>query len=159
MYIKETYKTSKVVHQSPLIENLNGCKTWLKHLEQIFMRRKFTGIYLGLEEETKDQACLLIKLEPVKWEFFHAVAVTTIVWLHHLDSKKMIKEKARWVLNKDTECYFKQILEAAPFKTVPVWPLISHLVNHASKISKPCCILLEKQGQTHKQCFSMNSYI
>ena len=39
-----------------------------------------------------------------------------------------------------------------------VWPLTSHLVNHPSKMSKTCWALLEKQGWSHKQCFSIDSH-
>ena len=50
----------------------------------------------------------------IRWEFFQSVAVSTIVWLHHLDFNEILGEKARWDLCKDVVCCFEQILEAAP---------------------------------------------
>ena len=42
--------------------------------------------------------------------------IGTTVRLHHLDSNKALRIKARWQLHKDTMCCFKQILEAVPYK-------------------------------------------
>ena len=53
-------------------------------------------------------------------------------------------EKARWELQKDAARCFKQILEAASYKTTAVWPLTSHLTNNQNKMSKICWALLEK---------------
>ena len=49
------------------------------------------------------------------------------LWLHHLDSNR-----ARWVLHKNATCCFEQILEAAPYKTAALQPLISNLTNQAA---------------------------
>ena len=56
--------------------------------------------------------------------------VSTIAWMHYLDSNKMYGEKARWEVNKNATCCFEQILEAALHQKAAVWPLISHLINH-----------------------------
>ena len=48
----------------------------------------------------------------------------TTVWMHHLDSSKMHGEKARWELHKNALCCFEQILEATPYKTADVQPLL-----------------------------------
>ena len=42
--------------------------------------------------------------------------VSIIVWLHHVNFNKALKEKDRWELHKDVQCCFEQILEAAPHK-------------------------------------------
>ena len=44
-----------------------------------------------------------------------------------MDANKILVEKARWELHKNTMSYPEQILEATPNKTTAVWPLISHL--------------------------------
>ena len=46
------------------------------------------------------------------------VSITT--WLHHLDLKKMLGEKARWELHKDAMCCFEQVLEVEPVNTAAV---------------------------------------
>ena len=38
-------------------------------------------------------------------------------------TNETIREKAWWELHKDAACYFKQILEAAPYKTAAVPPI------------------------------------
>ena len=45
-------------------------------------------------------------------------------------------EKARWELHKNATSAFEQILEAAPYETAVVRPLVSHLSNHTSKTNK-----------------------
>ena len=65
--------------------------------------------------------------------------VSTIVYLHHLDSN----EKARWELHKNAVYYFEQILEAAPNKTAALRPLASYLINHSSMMNIICWALLE----------------
>ena len=45
-----------------------------------------------------------------------------------------------------------------PLHSHTVQPLTSHLKNYPSTTSKACKILLEKQGQTHKQHSFMNPY-
>ena len=60
----------------------------------------------------------------------------TVVWLHYLDSNETLGEKARWELYKDAACCFEQILELAPYKTVVIQLLTSHLINHPRKASK-----------------------
>ena len=67
--------------------------------------------------------------------------------------KEVPWEKPRWELHKASTCYFEQILEAEPHKTVFVQSLIYHLTNHPSKMNKTYWVLLEKQRQTHKRCF------
>ena len=72
--------------------------------------------------------------------------ISLIVWLHHLDFKEMLEEKAWWELHKDSTCCFEQIQKAAPNKTAIVWPLISHLTNKPSEMSETYWALLEKKG-------------
>ena len=75
----------------------------------------------------------------MKQEIFQAVAgISTIVWLHHLDSNETFAEKDRWELHKNTVCYSEQILEVAPYKTAAIRPLTSHLTNYLSKVNKSC---------------------
>ena len=63
--------------------------------------------------------------------------ISTTVWLHHLDSNKALREKARWELYKDdADCL--EILEAASHKEAAVWPLASYHANHLSKTNKTC---------------------
>ena len=52
-----------------------------------------------------------------------------------MDANKT-REKARWELQKNAMCCFKQILEATLDKTEAVWPLTSYLTNHLSKMNK-----------------------
>ena len=70
--------------------------------------------------------------------------LTTIVYLHHFDSNEMIWENAWWEQNKNAECSFEQILEAAPHKTVSVRPITFHFTNRPSKTNKTCSALLVK---------------
>ena len=76
--------------------------------------------------------------------------VSTISWLHHQDSNKVLSEKTRWKLHNNAACYSEQILEAAPHKMAAVRALASHLTNHSSKTNKTCQALLEKQECSHK---------
>ena len=78
--------------------------------------------------------------------FSSDVWVNTTVWMHHMETNKMHKEKERWKLHKNVTSYFEQILETTSHKTVAVQPLTSHLKNHPSKMNKTYEILLEKQG-------------
>ena len=64
--------------------------------------------------------------------------VSATVWLHHLDSNKMLGEKARWELHKVAMCCFEQILETALYKTAAVRSLTSHLTNQPGKKNKTC---------------------
>ena len=81
--------------------------------------------------------------------------VHTTIWMHHIDTNKMHREKATWELHKNDACHLEQILEVKPHKTAAVSPLTSHLTNHRNKTNKTCRILLEKQEQTHKQLHHM----
>ena len=91
--------------------------------------------------------------DKIKRDFFHIT-----VWMHHIDTNKMHGEKARWKLCKNAAYCLEQILEAAPHKTATVWSPTSYLTNHLSKTNKTCETLLEKQRQTHKWRFLMDSY-
>ena len=62
--------------------------------------------------------------------------VRAILWLHRLDFNETHREKASWQLHKDVACCFGQILEVSPYKTVAVQPLVSHLTNHPSNMTK-----------------------
>ena len=46
--------------------------------------------------------------------------VNTTVWMHHLDTDKTHKEKARQELHKNAMTYIEQILEAILPKTTAV---------------------------------------
>ena len=60
----------------------------------------------------------------------------TTEWMHYIYTDKRHREKTRWELHKDTMCCFKQILEAAPNKTV--------LYCHLNPISKPLQVTLTR---------------
>ncbi len=62
--------------------------------------------------------------------------VSTIVWLHQWNSKKMLIKKVVWKLPKAAVCCSEQILEAAPHKTTAIQPLTSHLTDHLNKTNK-----------------------
>ena len=87
-------------------------------------------------------------------------SVTTIAWLHHIDSNKMRgKKKVGGELNKDTTRSFEQILEVVHCKAV-VRPFISYLASHhARKESKTFWALLVKWGRIHKRRSFMDSYL
>ena len=68
-----------------------------------------------------------------KCEFFQADAVS--ITLYGSNTYQMLEEKVRCELNKSA-CFFKQILEAALYKTAAVLPLTKHLINYPRKISK-----------------------
>ena len=53
-----------------------------------------------------------------------------------LDGNKMHRENARWELHKNATSYFEQILEATPYETTAVWPLIFYLKNHPNKMNE-----------------------
>ena len=76
--------------------------------------------------------------------------VNTTVWMHHMDVYKLLGEKARWELHKNSTCYFEQIPQATPHKIATIWPFTAHLTNHPSKMNKTCRTLLEKKEQPHK---------
>ena len=46
--------------------------------------------------------------------------VNTTAWMHHMDTNKMHRKKARRELCKNAMSYFEQILEATPHKTAAV---------------------------------------
>ena len=50
----------------------------------------------------------------------------------------MLGEEAKYELQENAECCFKQILEVALHKTAVVRPLTSYHTNPRSKISKTC---------------------
>ena len=77
--------------------------------------------------------------------------------MHHMDTNKMYKRKAKWEQHKNVSCYFEQILKI-PNKTAAVWLLASHLTNSSSKINKTCRALLEKQGLTYKRYSLIDSH-
>ena len=56
--------------------------------------------------------------------------ISATIWLHHLGSNKIPREKARWKLHQDFACCFKQIIEVVPYKTANVRPLTSNLIKH-----------------------------
>ena len=55
--------------------------------------------------------------------------------MHHMDSKKILGEKAKLEINKDAACCSEKILEVVLHKTVATWPFTSHLINHPSKMN------------------------
>ena len=63
---------------------------------------------------------------------------------------KRLEKKAQWELHKNAKCHFEEVLEAAPYKTAAVQPLISHLANDLRKTSKTYWTLPEKWERTYK---------
>ena len=51
--------------------------------------------------------------------------------MHHIDTNKMQREKARCEPNSSFS--LKQILEETPHKTAAVWPPASHLRKHSRR--------------------------
>ena len=67
----------------------------------------------------------------------------TTVWLHHLDSNEMLREKVKWKLRKNDTYCFVQIREAVPlFYKTAVQSAISYLINHSRRTRQ--LALLEK---------------
>ena len=56
--------------------------------------------------------------------------VSATVWMHHLDSKKTPREKARWKLHNNATYCLEEILEAAPHKVATP----HKVANHKSQI-------------------------
>ena len=52
--------------------------------------------------------------------------------MHHMDTDKAYKEKARQELHKNAMSYIEQILEATSYKTAAVKPPTSNLKNHSN---------------------------
>ena len=75
--------------------------------------------------------------------------VNITVGMHHIDTDKMYREKARCELYKKTTRYIEKILKATPHETA-VQPLTSHLKNHPSKTNTTCRTLLGKQEWTYE---------
>ena len=57
-------------------------------------------------------------------------SVHTTVWMHHLGTYKIHREKAKWELYKNVTSDFEQILEVTLHKTTIVQPLKHHFKNH-----------------------------
>ena len=85
------------------------------------------------------------------WIIPSSSCISTTVWMHHLESNEMLREKARCELNKNATCCFEQVLKATSHKTVGVWPLTSHLTNHARNINNMC---LGTAGEVRKNSMS-----
>ena len=83
---------------------------------------------------------------------------TNLPLLHSEISMRVDMKGLVYELHKNAACFFEQILEAAPQKTVTIWLFTSHLINYLSKTSKTCWALLKKQGQTHKWHSLMGYY-
>ena len=90
--------------------------------------------------------------------FLSYVCVSNIIWMPHLNTAVMHKEKAKWKPYKNAVCYYEQPLKATPNKTAAVRLPISHLTNDPSKTNKTCDVLLEKKEQTHKRLSLMDFY-
>ena len=61
-------------------------------------------------------------------EFLPSIScVNTTLQVHHMDTDKTYREKARWELHRIALSYIEQILESTPHKTAAVPPLTSHL--------------------------------
>ena len=71
--------------------------------------------------------------------------------MHHMETNETHWEKARWEQHKNATCFFEQILEVTPHKTLAVQPITSHLANSPIKTNKICGALPEKEGRTHKR--------
>ena len=85
----------------------------------------------------------LIKNSDFSWFFS---SIPSIIWL------VTYEEKIWRQLHKNAVSTVKQVLEAAPHKAVAVRPLTTHLENYSSQTNQICGALLEKWGQTQKQC-------
>ena len=85
--------------------------------------------------------------DKIKQEFFQALAMSVLLYGCTIWTKK----KSKYELGG---C-FKQIPEAALYKTAVLWPLTSHFTNYCRKMST-CWALLKKRW-THKQCSLMDS--
>ena len=70
--------------------------------------------------------------------------VSTSAWMHHLNSVKMQREKARWELHKNAISCLEKIWETAPHKTSAIWSLNFHHTNHPNKMNDICWALLVK---------------
>ena len=68
---------------------------------------------------------------------------------------KFFEKKTRLELHKDAACCFKQILEAAPYKTVGIWPLTSHLINYPKKGNHD---MLDTAGKVRTNLLAIFSY-
>ena len=66
----------------------------------------------------------------------NCVCVVLLYGRATLPLTKMHGEKVRMERHKNATCYFEQILEATPNKTIAVRPLNSHLTNHLSKMNE-----------------------
>ena len=104
--------------------------------------------------------CLEIKYLIYKYK--KDLALNDLQWLIYYKTKpnqtnySKVRWQLRWELQKDTASYFKQILEAASYKTTEQ-PLTFHLTNSPSKTSKIYWDLLLKSGRTRKRHFPVES--
>ena len=73
---------------------------------------------------------IIWKSDQIKWDFFQVADVSSIIWIHLLNSNKTHGEKAWWELHKNVTCYFEQIQETIPHKTSAVRPLTSNFAHH-----------------------------
>ena len=84
--------------------------------------------------------------ENIKWEFFHAEAMSVLIY--GCTTRTLMKlwgKKVKWELKRNIPYCFKQILEAAPHKIAATRWLTSHLTNHSNKMNMKSWSLLEKQ--------------
>ena len=58
--------------------------------------------------------------------------VDTAVWMHHLDTNKMVGEEARRQLHKNVVSNIEQVLAATPHKPPTIRPPASHHENYQS---------------------------
>ena len=63
----------------------------------------------------------------MKQDFFQTGCVNTTEWMHHMDTYKMHRLKARLELHKNAMIYTEQIQEATHHESTAEWPLTSHL--------------------------------
>ena len=59
--------------------------------------------------------------------------VHTTIWMPHMDTNKMHREKGRWELHKNDVHCLKQILKAT-LARLAVQPPAFHFINHSSKM-------------------------
>ena len=86
----------------------------------------------------------------IKRDFFQAVSVSILEHGYKTWTQlKRQEKKAGWERHKNAVCCFKQILEAAPYKTADVQPINSHLTNHPRKTNNTCWALLWTSTRGH----------
>ena len=77
--------------------------------------------------------------------------VSTAVWLHHLNSNKIIEQKARWQQQKNSTCYLEQLLEAASKKRIAL--------QKTSQWNNPDILSTAGEIRTNSEAMFFNRFI